>query len=82
MRLATFNEWSSDGYRIKKGSKCVGRLHDGTPLFSEHQVFKPEPRNYGNHWKGCTPKGTGSHWDDPMDYDYDDPFLYDNWMGN
>ena len=47
MKYRTFNEWSSDGYRIDKGSKSSRKSKDGTPLFSEDQVtFMYWPRKY------------------------------------
>lgn len=78
--LRTFDDWSKEGYRIKKGARHVARRNDNVPLFDESQVYKPEPRgSYGNHWRGCV--GTWNHWGD-NDWDYEDPLNYDNWMGN
>lgn len=36
----TFQEWSSMGYKILKGSKSVGRNASGVCLFSAEQVHK------------------------------------------
>lgn len=62
----TFDEWSSAGYRIKKGSKAVGRNDKGVPVFSVHQVWRPG---------GYVP------WNDWGDVDYDDPTRWED-FGN
>jgi len=58
--LRTFNSWSQDGYKIKKGSKHVARDSEGRPLFSEHQVTHRPPPLYAN-------VGGAGHWDATMD---------------
>lgn len=61
MITKTFDEWSMNGYKIKKGSK--GSLFNGKYYFTEEQVIQvSRPYNYGNHWIGCTPKGSFDHW--------------------
>ena len=76
MEVKTFEEWNVEGFRIKRGSKAIARTVDGVPLFSEDQVYVPERRiprtGYGYTRRGYV---------DFADYDYDDPLLYDNWMG-
>jgi len=43
MTTRTFNEWSSLGYKINKGSKAVG-FSNGEPLFTKEQVtLSPRP---------------------------------------
>jgi hypothetical protein len=44
MKTQTFKQWSSQGYKIKKGSKAVGRTPEGY-LFTKDQV-EPKPSNY------------------------------------
>jgi hypothetical protein len=34
---ATFQQWSDQGWKIKKGQRHVGRLNDGTCLFEKGQ---------------------------------------------
>jgi hypothetical protein len=34
---ATFQQWSEQGWKVKKGQKHVGRLNDGTCLFEKGQ---------------------------------------------
>lgn len=36
----SFNAWSADGYRIKKGSKA--HWIDGKPMFDDTQVYIPQ----------------------------------------
>lgn len=74
-RMYTFNAWSAAGYKIIKGSKA--HWVDGVPMFSLDQVAKTQPRSYGNHWIGCTPKGSFDYYDE---YEDAGP-TYDPWMG-
>jgi hypothetical protein len=68
MDYKTFNDWSSKGYKILKGSKAT--WIDNVPMFSENQVVKSVRPSYGNHWKGCVPDypmdnwGHNSPWED------------------
>ena len=40
--LRSFDEWSREGYRIRKGARHVARDPDtNAPLFSSAQVFQP-----------------------------------------
>ena len=44
MKTKTFNEWSTLGYKINKGSKAVGFSINGEPLFTSEQVtLSPRP---------------------------------------
>lgn len=38
--MKTFEDWSSEGYRIRKGEKAAARNEFGEPLFSDEQVWK------------------------------------------
>lgn len=67
----TFDEWSRAGYKIVKGSKAT--WFEDVAKFSNKQVVRSVKPVYGNHWKGCTPKGTSSHWNDE---EYEDNHLY------
>jgi hypothetical protein len=58
--IRTFKDWSQDGYKIRKGSKSIGRNEKGECLFSRRQVTKQEPPIYVNH-------GSFSHWDATTD---------------
>jgi len=69
MDYRTFNQWSSAGYKILKGSKAT--WIDDIPMFSEKQVTKTVKPDYGNHWKN----GSG-YWAQ----DYEDA-TFDEWMG-
>lgn len=73
--MRTFDEWTALGYRIKRGSKAVGRNAQGVPVFSEDQVWDPKAkRSYG-----LIILASDSQYD-YWDVDYDDPLTYDNWM--
>lgn len=78
MTWLTFDQWSSRGYKINKGSKGT-RFSDGIK-FNETQVtYSPRPRPSGNHWKGCTPKGSFDHWggwDDECELEYHELYGY------
>jgi len=52
MSLRTFNDWSQDGYKIKKGAKHVARNEKGECLFSRAQVtLRPKPIYHNSsHW--------------------------------
>ena len=43
--IKTFNEWKNNGYRIHRGSKCVG-FKDNQPLFDRSQVYTTYSNNY------------------------------------
>lgn len=64
--VKTFDEWSAAGYRIKKGSKAVGRNNEGVPVFNIDQVWRP---------------GAYIPWRDWGDVDYDDPTQWED-FGN
>ena len=57
--LHTFEEWSSKGYRIHKGSKATS-FKDGVALFDSNSVYLPTTNT-------CT-----SSYRKPIDYGYDD----------
>ena len=63
----SFNYWSKNGYKIKKGSKSSRRNTKGIPLFSSKQINKKllKTRNLGfdeqEYDNGC-------YGGDPMDY--------------
>jgi hypothetical protein len=59
--LRSFDEWSSMGYRIRKGS--MAHWVDGKPKFSRDQVKKKI--NFGNHWQGNI--GHYDHWANWLD---------------
>lgn len=49
MDYKTFNDWSTQGYKIIKGSKAT--WIDGVAMFSPQQVVKRPPRRiYRNSW--------------------------------
>lgn len=62
MDYRTFNEWSSAGYKIKKGSKA--KWIDDVPMFSEKQVTKytKPSRTWGYSYSAEYPD-----WDDPFE---------------
>jgi hypothetical protein len=66
MDYRTFNQWSSAGYKIIKGSKA--KWVDGVPMFSERQVHKYVRPTYNKY---CY---------DSYD-EYEDEMRYDPWMG-
>ena len=71
--MKTFQEWSEAGYQILKGSKAS--WVEGVAMFSEGQVAKitrPRRAISGNHWIGCTPKGTSSAWEEFDENDQQD----------
>jgi hypothetical protein len=74
MILKTFNEWSREGYTIRKGSRHVGRTNAGTPLFSEDQVYMRQRYSYG----GFIAKDGYGNWNDSgmNDWDEDCDFRY------
>lgn len=41
----TLKDWSALGYRVKKGSHCVGRNGAGVPIFDHSQVERPPWHN-------------------------------------
>ena len=45
----TFEEWSNSGFKIKKGSKSIGRNSDGKCIFSSYQV-ELKPVMYGRYY--------------------------------
>ena len=55
MRTRTFGQWSRDGYKIKKGSKSVGKSADGEYLFTEEQVeyLYGAKRRYPSYGDDC-----------------------------
>lgn len=53
MSARTFNEWSSAGFQILKGSKAT-RVN-GVPMFTEQQVRPSSERSSGREFIGCTP---------------------------
>ena len=75
----TFAEWSKSGYKINKGARAT--WIDNVAMFAEQQVTETSPRapyphqssraGYGNHWQGCTPKGTSPNWG-YVDEEYDE----------
>lgn len=67
----TFKEWSALGFKIKRGSKA--HWIDAVAVFAADQVEKTKKFDYGNHWIGCAPKGTGDYYDGDQDmYDVGD----------
>lgn len=40
MSYRTYKEWKKKGRQVKQGEKAVGRLNDGTSLFSKKQTKK------------------------------------------
>jgi len=52
----TFDDWSQDGYKIKKGSKSIGKNEKGEYLFSHAQVTLREKPLYSSssHWDSAT----------------------------
>lgn len=54
--MRTFNDWSQDGYKIKKGSKHIAKNSKGECLFGSHQVTKREKPLYlsSGHWDSAT----------------------------
>lgn len=78
MDYKTFNQWSLNGYKIKRGSKAI--WISNVPMFSNEQVELYAKPVSGNHWKGCTPKGTSPIWGEDYD-DEEDRAQYDAWMG-
>lgn len=71
MDYRTFDEWKAAGFHVIKGQKSHKRNERGQAVFSLSQVSQNIPRSYGNHWKGCAPKGTAPMWY-YADVDYDD----------
>ena len=63
------------GYRINKGAKSRGKTEAGF-MFSRDQVTY-----IGSRYKGMS-YAHNSRNPFQEDYDYDDPFNFDNWMGN
>ena len=80
----TFAEWSKSGYKINKGARAT--WIDNVAMFAEQQVTESgfqaqrprqsSPGSYGNHWKGCTPKGTSPSWGYGDDEYEDSPDAY------
>lgn len=66
MDYRTFNQWSSAGYKIRKGSKAT--WINGVPMFSEEQVTKSTRWVYD--------KSSSGYWDDS-----DAVPDFDPWMG-
>lgn len=70
MQLRTFNEWSRQGYTIKKGSKGI-RTKDGLILFTEQQVKLYEPK--GSFSRDESRSSSNHDWYSSMD-DYVDNY--------
>ena len=69
----TFQEWSFEGYWIKKGSKAV--WFDNVAMFNETQVSKRFANHNSPVWEGTLDAdindgsdGPGDDWWDPMDW--------------
>jgi len=48
--MKTFQDWSSSGYTIKRGSKA--HWINGVAMFDSTQVKKYDPPSYHNNWHG------------------------------
>ena len=59
MDMKTFKEWSSQGYRVHKGSKASS-FRDGVALFDTNSVYLPKSNTCTSSYRKTT------------DYGYDD----------
>lgn len=77
MSYRSLAEWNARGRQILKGSQCMGRLNDGTPLFGKEQTQKT-PKGPGPYRPLCGYSGgSGTNWDQGYDRDqeYEDGLI-------